>query len=360
MASKDKAQDRAPHGDGRLVAVTGASGYLGSHLVERLCREGYRVRGVVRDPGRAEKVGHLAKLTEGAAHPLELVAGDLLRPGSHDAAFQGCEAVFHLASSVRLQAKDPQAEIVDVAVRGTRNVLESARKAGTVKTVVLTSSVAAVTGHDQPKDHVFTEEDWNRTSTLGDDPYPLAKTLGERAAWDFHAALPEGERFRLVALCPAVVLGPLYVKAHYRSSPNLLGDVFFGKFPACPRLHLSVVDVRDVALAHQRALERPEAEGRYLLAARGLWMQDMGRILAPRFPGQPVRTRRLPDIALYAAALFDKRLSFKWVRRTVGRVTRLDVGRAGRDLGMTYRPLEETLIETCQSFLDLGLGPKKR
>ena len=97
------------------IAVTGATGFLGSHLVELLLKEGYRVRGVVRDPSRGEKVAHLRKLAQGAAHPLELVAGDVLEPGSHDAAFAGCEAVFHMASSVRLQAKDPQAEIVDVA-----------------------------------------------------------------------------------------------------------------------------------------------------------------------------------------------------------------------------------------------------
>ncbi|MDY0004579.1 MAG: NAD-dependent epimerase/dehydratase family protein [Polyangia bacterium] len=347
-------------GEGKLVAVTGASGYLGSHLVELLLGEGYRVRGVVRDPGRAEKVAHLRRLAEGAAHPLELVAGDLLAPGSFDEAFRGCEAVFHLASSVRLRAKDPQAEIVDVAVKGTRNVLESARKAGSVETVVLTSSVAAVTGHDRPEGHVFTEKDWNQTSTLKDEPYPLAKTLAERAAWEYHEGLPEPERFRLVALCPVVVLGPLLAKAHYRSSPNLVGDIFFGGLPACPRIFLSMVDVRDVALAHLRALGRPEAKGRYILQAGGLWMQEIGRVLAPRFPGHPVRTRRLPDLALYAASLFDKRLSFGWVRRTVGKVTRLDDSRARSELGVTYRPLEDTLTETCQSFVELGLGPRKR
>lgn len=342
------------------VAVTGATGYLGSHLIALLTARGYRVRAVVRDPGNAEKTEHLRRIAQGAAHPLELVAGDLLSPGSYDAAFAGCEAVFHVASSVRLRAKDPQREIVDPAVQGTRNVIASIRKAGTVKTLVLTSSVAAIAGDGLPEHHVFTEADWNNTATLKDDPYPLSKTLAERAAWDLHRALPEAERFRLVAMNPVVVQGPLYTRAHYRSSPNMIGDIVFGGFPACPRIFLNLVDVRDVALAHLRALERPAAEGRYLLHAEGLWMQDVGRLLAPRFPELPVRTRRLPDLALYAASLLDKRLSFAWVRRTVGKVSRMDASRARADLGLTFRPMEETLVETCRSFLELGIGKKKK
>lgn len=356
--TKESTSQTSSSGSGRPVAVTGAAGYLGSHLVELLCREGYDVTAVVRNPDDKAKLAHLHRLAEGAPHPLRLAAGDLLTPGSHDEAFAGCEAVFHLASPVRLRAKDPQRDIVDVAVKGTGNVLQSARRVGTVKTVVLTSSVAAVVSDGKAKGYRFTESDWNESSTLREDPYPLSKTLAERAAWDMHASLPESERFRLVALNPVVVQGPLFHRAHYRSSPNMVGDIFLGRVPACPRLHLNLVDVRDVALAHLRALVSPEAQGRYLLAAQGLWMQDIGRTLASHFPKEKVRTRRLPDLALYAAALFDKRLSVGWVRRNLGRITHIDASRARQELLMVFRPVEETLLDTARSLLALGMGKK--
>lgn len=348
---------RSDKGHGRTVAVTGATGYIGSHVVRTLLEHGHHVRAVVRDPGNTENVAHLASLAPQGTPPPELVPGDLLQPGSYDDALAGCDWVCHVASSVRLSAKDPQRVIVDPAVEGTRNVLTSARKAGSVKRVVVTSSIAAVAGDNQPEHHVFTEADWNDTATLERDPYFLAKTLAERAAWDFVRTLPDGSRFDLITLNPVMVMGPLYKKAHNRSSPNILRDIFTGRMPACPRFYHNLVDVRDVALAHVRALELPDAEGRYILHAEGLWMQEMGRLVKPRFPSfKKIRTRALPDIALYAAALFDRRMSIGWVRKNLGKVIRVDNSRSRQGLSIEYRPVEETLADTCQSFIDLGLA----
>jgi nucleoside-diphosphate-sugar epimerase len=337
-----------------LVAVTGATGYVGSHVVEALLERGYRVRAVVRNPDDAERTAHLRALGREREPRLELAAGDLLQPGSYDEALRGCAWLAHVASSVRLSARDPQREIVDVAVEGTRNVLEAAHRAGTVRRVVLTSSVAAITGDDAPPHHVFTEAEWNTTASLA-EPYPLAKARAERQAWDWWEAQPPAERFALVALNPVVVMGPLKVRAHNRSSPNMLRDLVTGKMPGCPRFFLNLVDVRDVATAHVRALEQPEARGRYLLHAEGLWMQEMARLVRPHFPALPIRTRRLPDLALYAAALFDKRLTWRWLRRNLGEVTRVDATRSKKELGLEYRPIEQTLVDTCQSFVELGL-----
>ncbi|MFH2010179.1 MAG: NAD-dependent epimerase/dehydratase family protein [bacterium] len=356
----DDAAQGKESGAGRLVAVTGATGYLGSHVVQQLLGAGYRVRAVVRDPGNAENVGHLQSLVEAPAHPLELVAGDIMRPESLAGAVADCELVCHMASSVRLFARDPQREIVDVAVQGTKNVLEAIRAAGAAKRVVLTSSIAAVAGDNLPPDHVFTEADWNDSADLKVTPYLLSKTLAERAAWQFHGALPEDERFELVALNPSVVMGPLFKKAHVRSSPNTLRDLLVRKIPGCPRIYLAVVDVRDVAWAHLRALELPDVQGRYILHAQGLWMQEMARIIAPRFPRFPVPTWRLPDLVLYGASFFDKRLSLAFLRRNLGKSVRIDNSRSQRELGLRYRPVEETLVDTCESFIALGLArPKK-
>ncbi len=345
----------ASPGQGHKVCVTGASGYIGSHVIQLLLDRGYHVRAMVRDPGDEKKTAHLAAMGEGREDRLELLAADLVEPGSYDDAVAGCDLVCHVAASVKLAARDPQREIVDPAVLGTANVLTAVRKAGTVKRVVITSSIAAIFDDGKPHDHQFSEDDWNGSSTIDSEPYNLAKTLAERAAWKAHDALPEEERYELVVLNPVVVLGPLFTRGHGRSSPALVRDLMAGAMPACPRICLSMVDVRDVAMAHALALEKPDAEGRYILHHEGLWMQEVAKRIAPHFPQYKVPTGRLPNLAMYAVGLFSKRVSFGWVRRNLGRRHLVNNRKSIDDLGVTYRPMDETLLDTCKSFIELGL-----
>ena len=342
--------------NGKRVCVTGASGYIGAHVVRQLLRAGHRVRATVRDPGDENKTAHLRAMTQESESQgeLELVGADLMRAGSFDQAVAGCEWVCHAASPVQLMARDPQREIVDVAVTGTENVLQSVRRAGTVRRVVITSSIAAVAGVPTPDDHLFTEADWNESASLA-DPYPLSKTLAERRAWEIQRGLPEEERFELVTINPSYVLGPLLARVHARSSPSLVRSIMRGNPPGCPRIFLNIVDGRDVALAHLRALERPGASGRYIACNRGLWIREMARTLAPSFPGHPIRTRGLPDMLVYVGALFDKRLTWSWLRRNLGRRIRFDGTRLQRELGLEYRPLEQTLLDTARSMVEHNL-----
>ncbi len=351
--------DSKSTGSGKRVLVTGATGYVGSHVVAQLLAQGYRVRGLVRDPDDEENVGHLRTLVEAPEHPLELVRGDIMRPDTLDGPLADCELVCHIASSVRLFAKDPQRDIVDVAVKGTGHVLSAVRRVGAARRVVLTSSIAAAAGYDKPDSYVFTEADWNETADLKVTPYLLSKTLAERAAWAFHEALPDDEKFELVSLLPTVVMGPLLKKAHVRSSPNTLRDLLLRKMPACPRFHFGLVDVRDVALAHLRALEQPDVHGRYILHCRGLWMREMAQLIAPHFPRYRVPTWPLPDVAVYAASFFDKRLTLASLRLQLGKSMVIDNSRSRRELAMQYRGMEETLVDTCQSFIDLGMARPK-
>ncbi len=348
----------AAAGGPRTVAVTGAGGYVGSQLVRLLLEQGHRVRGVVRDPDDGAKTDHLRALP-GAEQRLELHGADLMQPGAHDAALAGCDWLCHLASPVRLAARDPQRDIVEPAVAGTRNVLESARRAGVAR-VALTSSIAAVAADEKPASYRFSERDWNETATVAASPYQASKLQAERAAWDFHAALDEAERFGLVALCPTLVLGPLQARVHARSSPANLRDLVRRKLPGCPRFAFGLVDVRDVAAAHLRALADPRAEGRYILSAGVLDMRQIARLLAPRFAELPIPTWPLPDPLLYAAALFDKRLSWRSLWHNLGKRRRYDATRSTAELGLQYRPLEQTLIDTVQSFVDLGLVQPRR
>jgi dihydroflavonol-4-reductase len=336
------------------VCVTGASGFIGSHIVRELLERGYRVRGTVRDPGDEAKTAHLRTIAAEAGGELELVAADLQRRGSFDEAVAGCELVVHSASTTRLTARDPQREIVDVAVEGTHNVIDAIAKAGGVRRLVLTSSIAAVMDESLPEDYRLSEADWNESATLEDSAYPLSKTLAEKAAWKRVEALPDDARFELVTLNPTFVLGPLYVRSHIRSSPAIVRDLLRGKMPLIPNFHLGIVDVRDVAIAHAEALRREDASGRHILNGRSLWMREMAAILRAAHPARKIPRLPMPDLAMYALAAFDKRLTWGFLRRNLGVARRIDNRRSIERLGMQYRDVADSIRETARCLIDGG------
>lgn len=339
---------------GERVCVTGATGFIGSHVITALLDRGYRVRGTVRDPSNTNPVAHLVDHAKKLGGELELVAADLTTPGAFHQAVADCPHVCHVASSVRLTAPDPQREIVDVAVDGTRNVLEAIIAAGCARRVVITSSMSAVVDESKPADHVHVESEWNESATLKESPYPFSKVLAEKTAWAMVEALPEDRRFALVTINPSMVLGPILSKEHARSSPSVIRDLMTGKFPMVPKFAFGVVDVRDVALAHVRALEREDAQGRHLLDCRSAWFIELADEIRKAHPNSKAPTRQMPDALMYVAALFDKRLTWAFLRNNLSIVRKLDNTRSRERLGIDYRPIDQTIRDTVQSILDMG------
>jgi dihydroflavonol-4-reductase len=341
----------------KMVFVSGAAGFIGSHVVKQLLAAGYRVRGSVRSLKKVEELRHLRELP-GAAERLELVEADLLAPGAFDAHVQGADYVLHLASPFVLEAKDPQKDLVDPAVRGTRTMLEACQKSPRVKRVVLTSSMAAVT--DEPdSDHVLTEADWNEKSSLQRNAYYYSKTLAERAAWQFMAE--EKPHFDLIAMNPYIVIGPSMTRA-VNPSNQLFVDLLSGTYPGIMNLTWGFVDVRDVALGHIRAMTAPAAEGRYLCTNATLTMREVVELLHQAGYGTEAgyKVPRLGmDCAIgdYAARLgsyLQPKGVGQYLRTHIGRLVRFDNAKVKRDLGLEFRALDGTIRDTLADLVKLG------
>ena len=337
-----------------LVLVTGASGFIAGHCIRELLENGYKVRGTVRNLKDTKKTAHLKAIADRTGGSLELVEADLSSDRGWTEAVAGCTYVQHVASPFPPEVPKDEMDLIRPAVDGTKRVLNACAQSGTVKRVVMTSSVAAVAfGHDKSDNRVRTETDWSNPDRC--QAYPKSKTLAEKAAWDLVKSLPAGKRFELAVINPGFVLGPV-MNADPGTSGEVIRKLLAREMPACPRIGFAPVDVRDIALAHRLAMERPEAPGnRYICAGEHMWIEDMAKVLAAEFnpQGFKVPTGRLPYAVMWVIARFDKaiRLALEYV----GREERVSAEKAKRELGWSMRPIKQTIVDTAGSMVEHGL-----
>ena len=280
-----------------------------------------------------------------------------MEPGSFDEGMRGCSIVFHVASPFLLEEKikDGQKEVVDPAINGTKNVLDSVARTDSVKLVVLTSSIGAVVGDyaDALPDRLVTEAQFNTTSTLQHNAYQYSKVISEKEAWKRYEAQGDNKRWKLITICPGLIFGPSLSRLSSSGSLFLLDELIRGyMFFGVPDLWFATVDVRDVAEAHIQAAENPTANGRYIVAEKKMTsfiaISRTLRQLCNNSWLLPVHN--IPGVIVrFLGPLFG--LKQKWISLNLGISLEIDNHRSIEELGVKYRPLEETLHDHYQSWL---------
>ncbi|KAJ4826232.1 hypothetical protein Tsubulata_032288 [Turnera subulata] len=373
-------------GEGKVVCVTGASGYIASWLVNFLLQRGYTVKATVRDPNDPKKTEHLRAL-DGADERLLLLKAGLLEDGAFDSVVDGCEGVFHTASPVSFSVQNPQDELVEPAVKGTLNVLRSCAKSPSVKRVVLTASMASVSENGKPlTPDVVVDETWfsdpaycesnkacfwadfltqpfyfhccflyvciawfylssvffvkvrtlinfTRISLLPFVPfqlwYRLSKTLAEEAAWKFTKA----NGIDMVVINPSWVIGPLLQPTINATVEVFLKDIHGAQ--TFPNKNYRFVDVRDVAKAHVEAFERASASGRYCLVGKVIHVSEALKIVHQLYP----------SLTLPMKCEDDKPF-----------VPKYEVSKEkAKQLGINFTPLEVTIKDTIDCLKEKGM-----
>ena len=350
------------------VAVTGASGYVGAHVVAVLLRRGYQVRACVTDMNNPDKTEHLLSMNEqGLKGSVELFSANLLEEGSYDDVFNDATAVLHVGTPMGYGNVNNPQEVYDGAIQGTNNVLDSIKKAGTVKRLIYTSSFAAI-GHPAEPGYRFSEKDWASDNRENDPNWNL-DNLNEKGEVGYAMAKVELEhlvnrvaeedgRFDSISVCPIVVLGPLLSKAHelVGSWQWYLGRLLGGKICKRGYQHLwNIVDVRDVAESQALMLESDVCQNgyRYQLSAT----DGSGEL-------------SVPEIKTHLESLYLDFLigsppdDINSILEKHGQVFQSPLAhcdKARSELGLQTHPVRDTLRDTAESLLKLGLvEPRSR
>lgn len=318
----------------QTVLVTGASGFIAMHCIAELLRQGYQVRGTLRDPSREAYTRQIILQHSDNNDRLDFVTADLLDDNWSEV-IKGCDFVLHIASPFPFESPRDEKELLIPAIEGTLHVLKACA-VNRVQRVVLTSSLVAVVRGHNDYHPTFDEGDWtivnDRIST-----YAKSKTLAERAAWDFMHQMNTDHGTELTVINPGLVLGPLLDRKYLGTSAKMVRHILAGGDTSNYQGRIELVDVRDVARAHLAAMTNPTAGNkRYCCVSDTLWWPEVINILAQRFSsrGYKICTQKLPDLATESSTAY-----------------KVSNERITKELGWQPRPSDETIIAMGESLV---------
>lgn len=328
------------------VMVSGGSGYIAGYIIRQLAAEGWSVHTTIRNLAKEDSVRALLNVDNSR---LTFFAADLTSDAGWDEAMAGCDAVVHVASPIPSDAPSHEDELIIPARDGVLRALRVAKRSG-VRRFVQTSSAAAI-AYGRPRGtYTFTEADWTNLDSADAYPYVKSKTIAERAARDWVAG--EGGGMEFVSINPSAVLGPVW-SSDFSASIEAVKKLLEGSLPGCPDFGFGIVDVRDVADLHVRALNAPGMAGeRFICSGPFLKMIEIAAILKQHL-GQEARkvpTRRLPDFLVKLSAMFDPVV--KQVVGELGKVRNMDASHARAVLGWEARAPEISIVDCARSLID--------
>ena len=333
----------------KTILVTGASSFIGGHIVKLLLAKGYDVRGTVRSREKEAMVQE--SLPENLRHRVSFTHVVDIATDSFDEAVQGVQGIIHVASPYHFDVKDPEKDLLQPAINGTESVLKAAHQYNStltnetnqIKRIVITSSFAAVVDPDKDlrPGYTYTERDWSpltyeQAAATYDNPvnvYRASKTLAERAAWTFiekhHPA------FTIATVCEPLVFGPSVNKLNSSNDLNTSNKVIWklitsGKDGQVPETRAPwEIDVRDVAFAHVAALEnRTETNERYLIAAQTFSYQQIADLVH--------QSTKIPSH-------IKETTPHGTPGKSLPEHYQIDSSKAQKELGVTYIPLKTTI-----------------
>lgn len=325
----------------KTVLLTGANGHIGANTSRLLLKEGYKVKAFVRKNANLKGLEGLN---------VDICYGDILDKMSVIKAAEDCDIILHTAAVYKLWAKSPE-EVMEPAMIGTRNIIETA-KTHAIEKLIYTSSIFAV-GYSKSAKQLRSNRDWN---TDVKTPYGIAKTKSEQEAWK----LAEQNNINMISICPSTIWGPL----DYRITPSMkiIQDWLNGK-GITGRGGLSAVDVRDVAQAHVNAITKGKIGKRYIVAGENLSLKAYGQ-LVKELTDISVTHLDLPRPAvMMVAGLYELQAKFTKQDPFISRDTAHDVidrypyydsRETWQDLGMTPKTAKETLTDSITWLMYLN------
>jgi len=328
------------------VLVTGASGYIALHCISELLKKGYAVKGSLRNLDREEEVRSSIK-KEVADDNLEFCKLNLLSDDGWQDAMHGCDYLLHMASPFITYEPKNEDDLIRPAKEGTLRALKFAKDAG-IKKVVLTSSVAAIAyGHEKS---ICGPNDWSDINqNIG--AYTKSKTIAERAAWNFINS-QEQKNMTMTTIHPGLVLGPLLSNDIDGASADIMNKLITGQFPGNPNLNFTIVDVRDVALLHVKAISSDESNGKRCLTTSKdyLHMSKLSSIL--REGGyKKAPSKNIPNFIVKFLALFSSEM--KGVARNLDRKYKVDISETISLFNWKPIEIKKTILDMAASVQNI-------
>ena len=330
------------------VLVTGASGYIAEHCIIELLKNGYTVKGSLRNMNREQEVRTAIKTAIDDSN-LEFCELDLLKDDGWSDAMVDCDFVMHLASPFVLENPKDENELIKPAKEGTLRALNAAKTAD-IKRVVVTSSTAAVNSH--MRNGISDHNTWTDINSKYVTPYQKSKTIAEKAAWDFFNDQSDDNKMEMTVINPGGVMGPQLGKDLDGASTKIISQLISGEFPMIPALSFPFVDVRDVAKLHLKAMITPGANGKRFIAARTkpTWMYEIAEVLF-NAGYDKIKLKKAPSFLLKLIGLIDNQT--KSLIPMLDKYVPTDNSQTVDVLNWEPMPLDQAFIDHANSIMEI-------